>query len=993
MKVLLLAALTPVLASSDVTRLTDGRGYSSWPMIQSVGNRLVCIYSRGTKHSIEEGVRGASARTSDDGGATWSAETLLANDPVDCEVPIGKGLDGDGAALFWVRCYSPKAKRHDLYRTTDGVKFERIASPKLDPLPMQITDVFKVPGGLMCLWFAGDYSKNPVNSWGTLKSGDNGRTWTQRTVERGLVREDWPTEPSAVCLGDGRILVVARTEWTDGKKGQFQIVSRDWGRTWTRSRTNILDVKASTPSLILDAKTGTVHNYYYDRLNGLLKRRVAHVEDVFDRPTAWPESEVLVRGSDAPWESGNANATVLGGDHFVAYYSGRFPDTDVYVRRVRQTLTPVEFHAGELGGEIDRRIWNVATNHFLKLDIDGRFVEKFAQRAPNPREGRYEGVGKLLDAAVKLSAYTGDAQVRVRTRELFEKLAATQDEDGYIGFWQRTANEGQFYANWTCHEMEYLLIAFCDYARTFGDAKARAAAVRLGEYLYRVFPRDARSAKLMIVGYAEAFIDLYRLTGERKYLDYAATIPYTGPSFGVNQPLRGWTQDFGPWNGNHSYTCLARAFAASEIALETGETDILKTPQVLKELLSEPGKGPLFLTGGCSVGEHLQRNQNGCDQCQETCASAYFILFLDSCLRRDGDFANADLIERVVWNALFGANSPDGRRIRYHTALCGARVWDEHDDGYCCCGNFRRAIGDLPARLCYKLPDGSLAIALYAPFKKTFDLGGKAFGLRCETKYPADGTVDYVFEDDVELTLAFRVPAWCEGMTAEVNGEGAKPVVRGANALASVARRWTRGDRLRLRMPMPWRFAKGTAFQSGRIAVERGPLVYCLGTARNPELAQTKHSFRGLTLDPASVSAPYPDATVRPGGTAAKARVRLPEEGWREAVLTEFADPSGRETYFYTPREKSGAKLVVTPGTNGCCVAGKPGANLVFIRGRGEPGRTLHAVFGPYTQDVKADEKGDWTACMDIRRHGKGPFDLTVTDGESELVFRKQEVR
>ena len=321
-------------AGQDV-RVTDGSGYSSWPMIQAISNRLVCVYSRGTKHDIGEGVRGAYVRTSDDFGATWSKEAPLANDPVDCEVPIGKGLDAAGAALFWVRCYGSKEKHHDLYRTADGVTFEKIAAPRLDPLPMQITDVFRVPEGLMCLWFAGDYSERPVNSWGTMLSTDNGRTWTQRTVERDLVRVDWPTEPSAVCLGDGRILVVARTEWTDGRQGQFQIISRDWGRTWLRARTNILDVKASTPSLILDPKNGLVSNYYYDRLKGLLRRRVVRAADIFDHPSDWPASEVLARGSDAPWESGNANATVCGGSHFVAYYSGHFPVTDVYVHRVR----------------------------------------------------------------------------------------------------------------------------------------------------------------------------------------------------------------------------------------------------------------------------------------------------------------------------------------------------------------------------------------------------------------------------------------------------------------------------------------------------------------------------------------------------------------------------------------------------------------------------------------------------------------------------------
>jgi len=308
----------------------DCPGYNSWPMTQAIGSKLVCAYSRGKKHTIGDGERGVFARTSTDGGKTWTPETPVAVSPEYGEVTIGKGLDADGAMLLWIRCFGGPRPHHDLYRTADGITFALVATPALSPLPMQITDVFHVPTvGLMALWFAGTYQNTPSGSWGTLTSADNGRTWRQRTVEDKLMRTDWPTEPSAVYLDSGKILVIARTE---GGPAQFQITSCDYGRTWKRARTNIRDVMASTPSLILDRKTGLLSNYYYERGQRKVRRRAARPDDVFDSPTAWPESEVLAFGNEkVPWDAGNANATVIGDTHYVSYYSGNAPETTVYV--------------------------------------------------------------------------------------------------------------------------------------------------------------------------------------------------------------------------------------------------------------------------------------------------------------------------------------------------------------------------------------------------------------------------------------------------------------------------------------------------------------------------------------------------------------------------------------------------------------------------------------------------------------------------------------
>ena len=306
-------------------------GYNSWPMIQAVGGRLICAYSRGSAHTIDEPSRGVYAKYSDDGGKTWSSETCVVNDPMIGEVAEGIGLGEDGAALLWVRCWG-NGSHHDLYRTADGVRFERIASLKPDPFPMQVMDPVRIPTvGLVSPWFAGRYKDiESGHSWGLLVSSDGGRTWEQRVVEKDLPKADWPTELCAVYLGDGKVLIVARCE--SGANCQFQIVSTDYGRTWKRSRTNISDVKESTPSLIYDVKSGRIINYYYQRIARKLKRRSVDAAFIFDHPGEWPEPEVLFEGKEPrDYDAGNVNATAIGATNYLSIYTGTERDTAVLV--------------------------------------------------------------------------------------------------------------------------------------------------------------------------------------------------------------------------------------------------------------------------------------------------------------------------------------------------------------------------------------------------------------------------------------------------------------------------------------------------------------------------------------------------------------------------------------------------------------------------------------------------------------------------------------
>ena len=310
-------------------------GYNSWPMIQAAGSKLFCSYSRDNArpkdgHTINPGSRDSYLRVSLDGGLTWSDEITVADDPKIGEVNEGIGLDETGAAILWVRCWG-KDRRHELYRTTDGRTIEKIATIRPDPFPMQVMDPVRVEGlGLVSPWFAGNYRKGGANSWGLLVSTDNGRTWSQRIIEKYLSVKEWVTEPSLVDLGGGRLLIVGRCE--QGLGTQFQVTSVDGGKTWKKFRTNIGDVRESTPSLVYDAKSALVANYYYHRGAKKLKRRVANADFIFGHPDSWPEPEVLDEGFEPrAHDAGNVKATRLGDTDCCAWYTGTQSNSTVVV--------------------------------------------------------------------------------------------------------------------------------------------------------------------------------------------------------------------------------------------------------------------------------------------------------------------------------------------------------------------------------------------------------------------------------------------------------------------------------------------------------------------------------------------------------------------------------------------------------------------------------------------------------------------------------------
>jgi DUF1680 family protein len=281
--------------------------------------------------------------------------------------------------------------------------------------------------------------------------------------------------------------------------------------------------------------------------------------------------------------------------------------------------------------------------------------------------------------------------------------------------------------------------------------------------------------------------------------------------------------------------------------------------------------------------------------------------WLDSLMRLEGDLRYGDIMERTIYNALFAAQEPDGRKIRYFTPFTGPRVYFDQD-GFCCPGNFRRIMAELPQKVYYLCADKAIAVNLYTTSQTTVGLEKDlSVELSQATDYPNSGHVVFRVTPSKEAVFAIRlrIPRWCPSATVRINDKDPAAIARGANTY-EIRRKWKAGDRVTLEMPMAWRFIKGHRLQEGKAALARGPVVYCLGTAQNEEILKKYPNFSGIVIDPALLGEPEPDRSIRPDGrrVTVKARVEAPG-AWSKGAphltltFTEFIDPTGIVTYFH----------------------------------------------------------------------------------------------
>jgi DUF1680 family protein len=624
-------------------------------------------------------------------------------------------------------------------------------------------------------------------------------------------------------------------------------------------------------------------------------------------------------------------------------------------------MQPLDLRQVKVGGEIGRRLDATVQNNFLVIDVDNLFLAPFKQKTA--KEG-YVGLGKQIDSAVKFAAYTGDEKVLARKKYLVDSAIAAQDPDGYLGI---LAPGERMKVLWDLHEMGYLIYGLTSDWHYFHEQKSLDAARKIADYIlvhWKELPADWRKqtgvvTDLSTAGLERALITLARETGEKKYLEFCLK----------ERQLLEWNKDIEvgrrPGVEGHIYAYLSRCLALQELSrmpnfeipqsdpiAETRPSPVVGFPGQTRdgELLKQPRKawdfmmdGGMTITGGCGQWECWNKDQDGRGALGETCTTAYQLRLLANAQQNGVWVSNfGDLMERTIYNALFAAQSPDGRKIRYYSPFEGKRDYFWMDN-YCCPCNFRRIVAELPEMIYYHTGDlanftaghfsqNKIAVNLYTPSTAKIPLTidsaeseakaetpGDAktpktmmLTLRQETDYPNSGKITLFVDPEKKLRfeIDLRIPRWCKNPKITINGktdfsDGTSITSVEPGSFCQIHRDWKPGDRVDLDLPMEWRFVLGKDRQAGSVAVMRGPVVFCLNPLRNENEAFKDWDAADIgrcVLMPDSIEGPIPDNSVRPNGMACRIKAFKPgcncETPDVTFLLTEFPDPDGRAVYF-----------------------------------------------------------------------------------------------
>jgi DUF1680 family protein len=292
----------------------------------------------------------------------------------------------------------------------------------------------------------------------------------------------------------------------------------------------------------------------------------------------------------------------------------------------------------------------------------------------------------------------------------------------------------------------------------------------------------------------------------------------------------------------HAVRALYLYCGATDVYLETGSRPWLDT---LGELWRNLHERRMYVTGG--VGSRHEGEAIGDDYelpnrraYAETCAAVAHAMWAWRMLLATGECRFADALEWTLYNGMLAGIGLDGLSYFYVNPLAdrGEHRRQAWFGTACCPPNVARTLASLPGYLYTSSPEG-IWVHLYTQSTGRIRLGpaGEVTVVQ-RTAYPWEGEVAVEIHPGSPLafTLFVRIPAWCEEAAVTVNGEAVPGTVR-PGAYAAVRREWQDGDVVRLSLSMPVRPLQShprVLDNTGRVAVTRGPLVYCIEGVDHP---------------------------------------------------------------------------------------------------------------------------------------------------------------
>ena len=523
---------------------------------------------------------------------------------------------------------------------------------------------------------------------------------------------------------------------------------------------------------------------------------------------------------------------------------------------------------------------------FQKCEETGR-ISNFAKAAglqPGAHEGIFfndSDVFKVIEGAAYSLMLHPDPELDAYLDRVIGLIGAAQEPDGYLYTARTIAErngtpelmradvEGQtrwsnLRINHEFYNVGHLYEGAVAHFQATGKRTLLDIALKNADLIDSTFgPGKLR----YVPGHQEieiGLVKLYLVTGEQRYLNLA--------KFFLDERGRADGHDlYGPYAQDHlpvteQTTAVGHAVRAgymyagmADVAALTGEQGYIDAIDTIWE---DVVSSKLYLTGG--IGARHEGEAFGeayelpnATAYNETCAAIANIYWNQRLFQLHGDAKYIDVLERSLYNGFLSGTDFSGDRFFYVNPLEFDGVYRfNRDDSLvrmpwfgcsCCPTNVVRLFPALGGYI-YAQEQQDVYVDLFITSQTTAEVGGTAVTIAQETRYPWDGSSKITVEPAaaVRFTLRVRIPGWAQGTPVpstlyryfESENPGPQLTVNGApveieldKGFACIDRTWGSGDVVELNLPMPVRRVAsdpGVVENRGKVAVERGPIVYCL---------------------------------------------------------------------------------------------------------------------------------------------------------------------
>jgi len=526
---------------------------------------------------------------------------------------------------------------------------------------------------------------------------------------------------------------------------------------------------------------------------------------------------------------------------------------DFWAPRIKQWIKKsllLQYQMLEENGRIDRFRW-----------ASGKIHRK-PDKSIHPFDD--SDVYKWLEAcAYALALFPNNVMLRDLVDQIVAEVIDAQEGDGYL-FTEYKSNPSFRWSKLSlahAHELYcagHLIQAAIALHRCIGSDKLLKSSINFADLIVKEFGPSKLENIDGHPGIEMALVELYREIGKKEYLDAAIFFlnergkkEHLKPEekeYVIIYNLLGGAEfyiDHKPYRELHELTGHAVAAlylncGATDIFLETGEIDILQT---LMKLWNDMMNYKIYITGGVgsrhvseSFGKRFELPNER--SYAESCAAVANFMWNWRMFLATGDAKFVDVMELLLYNAVLASISLDGSKYFYFNPLAdrGEIRRQNWFTCACCPPNLLRLLISVPGYF-YCLSEKGIWINFYATSEARISYNGIFINLKQVTNYPWDGNVKIkIFpEKALEFSIFLRIPGWCNEAKVTLDGKALRTK---AGTYLEIKKLWDQGDALELILPMTIKLMTSHPHVSNnfaRVALKRGPIVYCLEQADNQE--------------------------------------------------------------------------------------------------------------------------------------------------------------